>query len=78
MRILLQDVRTQLFLRDPDTWTADPFEALDFHHSLKALDYARDHHLPSVQIAVKFLDSHFDEVVALPPIQSGSQPQRRL
>ena len=71
-------MRTQLYLRDPDTWTADPFEALYFQHSLRALDYARDHKLPSVQIAVKFLDSHFDEIVALPPIQSAPQPRQRL
>lgn len=73
MKILLQHVRTQLYLQSPGNWTANPFEALDFQHSQEAIDFAREHNLPGVQIAVKFIDSQFDEVVPLPPIQPVSQ-----
>jgi hypothetical protein len=69
MRILLQHVCTQLYLQSPGNWTANSLEALNFQHSQEAIDFAREHNLPGVQIAVKFIDSQFDEVVPLPPIQ---------
>jgi len=68
MRILLQHARTQLYLRGLGDWTANPYDAFDFQHSQKAIDFARDHRLSGVQIAVKFIDSEFDEVAALPPL----------
>jgi hypothetical protein len=68
MKILLQHVRTQLYLQSPGKWTANPFEALDFQHSQTAIDFAREHRIDGIQIAVTFVDRQFDEVVALPPI----------
>jgi len=68
MRILLQHMRTQLFLRNLGNWTANPFEALDFENSDAAAAYAKDHDLPGVQIAVKFPNSQLDEIMPLPPI----------
>jgi len=68
MRILLQHARTQLYQRGLGDWTANPYDAFDFQHSQKAIDFARDHRLSGVQIAVKFIDSEFDEVAALPPL----------
>ena len=69
MKILLQHVRTQLYLQTPGTWTANPFEALDFHHSQSAIDFARDHEIDGAQIAVCFVDRQFDEVLPLPPLR---------
>jgi len=66
MKILLQHIRTQLYLRSLGNWTANPLEAHDFQHSQRAIDYAREHALNGVQIAVKFIDSQFDEVFPLP------------
>ena len=78
MRILLQHARTQLYLRGLGDWTANPYDAFDFQHSQKAIDFARDHRLSGVQIAVKFIDSEFDEVAALPPLAHAlSQPVNR-
>lgn len=68
MKILLQHVRTQLYVRSLGNWTANPHEAYDFQHSQRAIDFAREHGLISVQVAVKFIDSEFDEVF---PIQTG-------
>ncbi len=73
MRILLQHVRTQLYLQNPGNWTANPFEALDFQHSQMAIDFARDHNIEGVQIAVTFVDRQFDEVVPMPPLRPGSE-----
>jgi hypothetical protein len=67
MKILLQHSRTQLYLRGLGDWTANAQEAYDFQHSQKAIDFARHHALPGVQIAVRFIDSQFDEVFPLPP-----------
>ena len=66
MKILLQHARTQLYLRSLGNWTANPLEGLDFQHSQRAIDFAREHSIGGVQIAVKFTDSEFDEVVPLP------------
>ncbi len=71
MRILLQHVRTGLYLSSPGHWTANPFEALDFQQSQMAIDFACDHSIDGVQIAVTFVDHQFDEVVPLPPRQSA-------
>jgi len=66
MKILLQHIRTQLYLRSLGNWTASPLEAHDFQHSQRAIDFAREHALHGVQIAVRFIDSQFDEVFPLP------------
>jgi hypothetical protein len=68
MRILLQHTRTQLYLRGLGDWTANPYDAFDFQHSQKAITFARDHGLVGVQIAVKFVDSEFDEIAPIPPL----------
>ena len=67
MKILLQHARTQLYVRSLGNWTANPLEAYDFQHSQRAIDFARDHGLTAVQIAVKFIDAQYDEVFPLPP-----------
>ncbi|TAL04863.1 MAG: hypothetical protein EPO07_04600 [Verrucomicrobia bacterium] len=72
MKMLLQHIRTQLYLRSLGNWTANPHEAHDFQHSQRAMDFAREHGLSGVQLAVKFSDAQFDEVFPIP--QSTSQP----
>lgn len=77
MKILLQHVRTQLYVRSLGNWTASPLEAYDFQHSQRAIDFARDHGLTAVQIAVKFVDAQFDEVFPLPAAAiTAAQPAR--
>lgn len=66
MKILLQHARTQLYLRSLGNWTADPREAYNFQHSQRAIDFAREHSITGVEIAVKFLDSEFEETFAIP------------
>ena len=73
MRILLQHARTGLYLCNEGSWTANPFEALDFQHSQAAIDFARDYGIEGVQIAVTFVDHQFDEVVPLPPFHPSPQ-----
>lgn len=66
MKILLQHARTQLYLRSLGNWTADPLAAYDFRHSRRAIDFAHDHAISGVQIAIKFLGHEFNEEFAIP------------
>ena len=66
MKILLQHARTQLYLRSLGNWTANPFEAYDFQHSQRAIDFAREHSITGVEIAVKFANSDLEETFAIP------------
>jgi hypothetical protein len=81
MRILLQHARTGLYLRSLGNWSSSPYEALDFQHSQRAIDFARSNQLTGVQIAVRFLDSDYDEIAAMPPMaeraNQASQPLYR-
>jgi hypothetical protein len=66
VKILLQQTRTQLFLKGPSSWTANPYEAFDFEQSQRAIEYASNNQLQGLQIVVKFIDGQFDQVVPLP------------
>ncbi len=77
MKILLQHCRTRLYLRSLGNWTTNPQEARDFQHSQRAFDFARDHELTGVQIAIKFIDSQFDEVFPLPLVSPSVTARTR-
>jgi len=66
VKILLQQTRTQLFLKGLGSWTANPYEAFDFEHSQRAIEYVSNNQLQGLQIVVKFIDGQFDQVVPLP------------
>ncbi len=78
MKILLQHARTRLYVRGLGDWTASPEEAFDFQHSQKALEFAQHHALTGVQIAVKFVDSQFDEIFPLAAVAAMAAQQPRL
>jgi len=77
MRILLQHIRTQLFLKSLGNWTANPYEAFDFQHSQRAIEFAENNQIQGVQILVKFIDSQFDEAVPLPAGMAPSIHHRK-
>jgi hypothetical protein len=70
MKILLQHERTQLYLRSLGNWTADPIVAYDFRHSRRAIEFAHEHSIAGVQVAIKFMGHEFNEEFAV-PISSG-------
>ena len=76
MKILLQHTRTQLYVRSLGNWSANPHEAYDFQHSQRAVEFAREHGLTAVQIAIKFIESEFDEVFPLPTVKSPAPSVR--
>jgi len=78
MKILLQHARTRLYVRGLGDWTASPQDAFDFQHSQKAVDFALQHALTGVQIAVRFIDSQFDEIFPLTTVAAMAAQQPRL
>jgi len=78
MRILLQHARTGLYLQGLGKWTANPYDAFDFQHSQKAIDFACKHGIIGVQIAIRSVDSDCDEVLPLPAVASNSGVRRRV
>jgi hypothetical protein len=71
MKILLQHKRTLLYLRADGTWTRTDCDALNFEHSQKAIDFAQEHNLKDVYVAVKFLGGDADVVA---PVPTRGQP----
>jgi hypothetical protein len=69
MKILLQHTRTLLYLRSSDGWTRNDSEARTFPHSQKAIEFAHEHNLTDVYIAVKFPDQHDDVVAPVPSLR---------
>ena len=76
MKILLQHKHTLQYWRADETWTRHHSEARNFFHSQKAIEFAHEHNLMEVYVAVKFPggDSH-DIAAPLPatraPFASG-------
>jgi hypothetical protein len=71
MKILLQHARTQLYLRSLGNWTANPWQAYDFQHSQRAIDFAREHGITGTQIAMNLTSDEFDEVLPIPVLSTG-------
>ena len=78
MKILLQHVRTQLYLRRLGSWTPNPREAFDFRHSQSAIDFARDHALPGVQIVVKLNNLEDGGVFPIPARAAARHARTQL
>ncbi len=74
MKILLQHTRTQLYLRSLGNWTPDPLAAYDFRHSRRATDFAHQHAIGGVQVAIKFLGEELNEEFAIPISEISSPP----
>ena len=66
MKILLQDRRTLQYLQTVDAWTKNHAEAHNFLHSQKAIEFAHDHDLTDVYVALKFLGGDPDVVAPVP------------
>jgi hypothetical protein len=64
VKIVLQHIRTSLYLREPGAWTRSFDEALDFVHSKRAIDYATKYRLSGVQGVVAFIESGVLEAFA--------------
>jgi len=64
MKVLLQNLNTKLFFRQPAGWTEDIEKARDFPNSLNAINFCNTNGLKNVQVLLKFNQQRYD--VALP------------
>jgi hypothetical protein len=65
MQIVLQHVKSGLYLKSPGVWTKEVGEALDFSSSQRAIRFIRQHQLEGVQVLVAFIEPAYVETVAL-------------
>jgi hypothetical protein len=78
MKILLQHRQTLQYVRTVDSWTKDATDAYNFMHSQKAIDFAHEHDLTDVYVAVKFLGGEPDVVALLPDNPQNSANRARF
>jgi len=73
MRVLLRDINTGLYFREPRIWTAQIEQAQTFKHSAEAMNFARQHRLLQAEVVLAFDESCY--AVALPlPAHAGAAP----
>jgi hypothetical protein len=66
MRVLLRDVRTGLYFREPEAWTAQTEQALSFRHSADAMDRARAHRVAEAEVVLAFDETRHSVSLPLP------------
>jgi hypothetical protein len=66
MRVLLRDVRTGLYFREPEHWTAETEKAQSFKHSAEAMNLARKHRLEEAEVILSFEESKYTVALPLP------------
>jgi hypothetical protein len=60
MKVLVQNCRTQRWLRNHKEWAIDAKAAKVFETTEAALRYCKNHHIPATQIVLKFPEGRFD------------------
>jgi hypothetical protein len=71
MRVLIRNTRNGLYLQDPDHWTADPTQAADFGRSARALLFAAEERLTTVEVILAFDDPRYN--ITLPILDKTPQ-----
>ena len=66
MRVLLRDVRTGLYFRESEDWTAETEKAQSFKHSAEAMNLARKHRLEEAEVVLSFEESKYTVALPLP------------
>jgi hypothetical protein len=66
MRVLLRDVRTGLYFREPQDWTAETQKAQSFKHSAEAMNLARKHRVQEAEVVLSFEESSYTVSLPLP------------
>ena len=59
MKVLLQDKKTRLFLKEAGSWTSHLDEAFVFINSGKAIDFAFQHELSDVHVLLWFKEQNY-------------------
>jgi len=59
MKVLLQNKKTRLFLKEPGSWTTQITDAYEFINSGKAIDFAFEHQLADVHVLLWFKEQNY-------------------
>ena len=59
MKILLQNKKTRLFLKEPGAWTQDINDAFEFINSGKAIDFSFEQKLTDVHVLLWFKEQNY-------------------
>ena len=59
MKVLLQNRKTRLFLKEPGLWTHHREDAFGFINSGKAIDFAFQHELTDVHVVLWFKEQNY-------------------
>jgi len=71
MKVLLQDLKSRLYLQGVGGWTANTNEALDFQNTSRAIEFWRDNDLLNVQIVLNYTENRHDMVLDVLPRRDG-------
>ena len=66
MRVLLRNLRTGLYFREPESWTPESDQAQNFKHSAEAMDLARTQHVEQAEVILAFEEPCFTVALPLP------------
>jgi len=66
MRILLRDLDTGLYFREPEQWTAETERAQTFRHSAEAMDLARAEKVQNAEVVLAFEEPRYSVALPLP------------
>jgi len=67
MRILLQQIGTELYFKDIGEWVEDSTEAMDFVGSTAAIEFCILNKLANVHLVLKFDEQKCDIVLPMEP-----------
>lgn len=70
MKVLLQDLKSRLYLQGVAGWTADLNEALDFGNTSRAIEFWKDNDLLNVQIVLRYSGTAYDVVLDVLPARA--------
>ncbi len=59
-RIIIEQVESGLFYKEPDQWVETRQEATDFETSAKAREFCTEHHLQRIRLLMDFGDPRYD------------------
>jgi hypothetical protein len=74
MKVLLQNRKTRLFLKEPGFWTRHLEEAFGFVNSGEAIDFAFKHDLTDVHVVLWFREQNYSLTIPFQRDHQNEEP----
>ncbi len=78
MKVLLQDIKTGLYLQGVSGWTTDPNAALDFETTSRAFQFWRDNDLLDVRLVLRYKGGQYETVLDVLPERARPSVTQQL